>query len=1232
MLLLSGCWAAGIGAGVSAAHRDSGGSETPAINVPAVFLNSSFIPVDDSPTDVLIVDIVPPSYSDIVVLSRTSRRVTVLEGDAELSFLQRQVVELSSLPFAAEVATLGGATGLIVATIDSLEYIQWNPGLGNLEVIKGVLPLRFETGARDIAVGEFDGIPGTDVAVSSNDGLIDIYTSLTIAGSRLGMSLQASLHARGVPRAIAAADFDGDDVDDIASVEAPDLVCLYLFKQGIFRLEDTLTVPDLTTLNGGFIEAHNGVLFGTEPEGSLDPASPDLLVGRRPLAAKILVTHTPAGPRLEPFTEPTGPSCLETVDGAVVHLPRCVADGPSEPCNHVENHLWDVVAADPSRNAVVVGYTKASDGGIAKAKNPPEAIYPVAGTIQALAVGHINDDELEDIVAISVYGGQPSGVVTILLSQDQHEPFRYKAGELLGERRPIDKSLAGPFVGNTERLGQFLAVFTAPNKLQISLVSEDDQGLLGEPISLIFEELNGDTPFEPAFLTIADVDNQFGDDIVVTGSSGTIVVLRAKPAAAMEPFAVSGIIRIDELFAKSGIGPSVESIETPASVVAQLDGDRLPDLITVVKGKDEDGNDVPTGFICVIQNFVLPNPEARFVATLAKPRRAVVANLNGDVALDLLVACEDVNKIQVIFGDPESPGLFLDSPSFTGAPSFRRNVMPMELDGLKHANGKDAEAEFVWTDSQGVNVDSIAKFIFVAGGGVVGVYCVEPIGSPGGRPRISECQRVFSGADPEVLVLGDVLGDAGRDLVITDEDANEVVLIENIDSQVELPDGVCSPWDEKESRIVRLRIAGRPREGVAIFSHGADQVLAVRTKPSDKIQTYLIPFQCGNDCNVTNGPEVGLGLEPRQGLRTGLSGEVLPDDVQLIASLQEDADLGTGVVDLELLANGAICEKSSVNFAEDLDAVAVGRFATSGHCDLIVHTAAGQFLRVEGVISEVFGQIEETACGNAGSVAVVPDPDLEPGTSSVLQLSGPLMELECVHREDKPDLVLVATESEVAVLDSDAILWSKGWANIEAVACGSIHGGPGGTDMCLAVIGTSATTPGGGQGLFLCSKNDGPRSLLASGVSGIVGCQDLDNDGMDEVILVTFEVTGVAEENGGLRSGNVFVFMSGQRKTIRSGLIDTGNIPLQPVDLAFLDANSDGKPDLCVGTASGSVYLLLGDGHGRFPENRHSRAFAGPGLEAIVANDFTKQILASVAVPGLVILDVSNDAQAKPVE
>jgi hypothetical protein len=236
---------------------------------------------------------------------------------------------------------------------------------------------------------------------------------------------------------------------------------------------------------------------------------------------------------------------------------------------------------------------------------------------------------------------------------------------------------------------------------------------------------------------------------------------------------------------------------------------------------------------------------------------------------------------------------------------------------------------------------------------------------------------------------------------------------------------------------------------------------------------------------------------------------------------------------------------------------------------------------------------------------------------------GSLLAWRCIDLPETPGAVLMATTEDVvlASLRTFDVLWSlceDGHGG--ATSCGG--GGPAIRDACWGLVSTSRPSL---RNLFVVVLTDGElsvhfiksrkKTVLAAGVPGLVGCGDLDGDRRDDIVLVD------------PTSASLRVFLGGGGESFRPPSEFLHGSSVEPVALAFLDANGDGRQDVCFGAREGNVYTFLGDG--RFLDDAKSAvriepAFAGPGLESIFAaaldRDGKDEIIASTEVPGLVIL------------
>jgi hypothetical protein len=507
-----------------------------------------------------------------------------------------------------------------------------------------------------------------------------------------------------------------------------------------------------------------------------------------------------------------------------------------------------------------------------------------------------------------------------------------------------------------------------------------------------------------------------------------------------------------------------------------------------------------------------------------------------------------------------------------------------------------------------------AQFILAGGGGVVGVYRVAQGDIPGASPLfVGPCQ-VYKGYDPESVSLFDIYGNGGLDLLISDEDLGQIVVLE---SRGDSGQGGCSPWEEEPR--ARLPVAGAPGD-VVVHRNEKEIVVATGTDASAIIETYKIPSPCGDDCFFTPGPGLGLNQEPRRGGPTGLSAARQQDGSLLVASIVEDVGQEERYpfpVDPEPPEKGAV---DLVSFRSDpspgdlrsfsslaagfpmtrleweggeLDAVILGHFAgDDALVDLVGHAVSGGFL--------LFPRIDPGA-------ETVPQPTV------ISFLEEPLLDLERVEISSGPDLCLAATSREVSLMDAKSgctVIRSSTAGTITSVACGWSAASRDLPHLNVAVL--------DGVNLFAGSIDDlNNEDSLATDVSGIVGCRDLNGDDVDDIVLVDVVTSSLR------------VFLARRDGLFKDGVAAFSfTSPIEALELAFLDANGDGRTDVCLGTLRGDIHLLLGDGRGAFPAERASVVFAGPDLEGIRAVDLDgdgrEEVLASVGVPGLVILRSRN--------
>jgi uncharacterized protein (DUF2141 family) len=181
------------------------------------------------------------------------------------------------------------------------------------------------------------------------------------------------------------------------------------------------------------------------------------------------------------------------------------------------------------------------------------------------------------------------------------------------------------------------------------------------------------------------------------------------------------------------------------------------------------------------------------------------------------------------------------------------------------------------------------------------------------------------------------------------------------------------------------------------------------------------------------------------------------------------------------------------------------------------------------------------------------------------------------------------------------VTYSSGGNFNASVALGDVNG-DGKLDIvvansCVANCGTADGVSGFG---VLLGNGDGtfqPAQVhsLVAGTATSVALADLNGDGKLDVLISITPVVGCFSEGGG---GSVGVFMGNgdgtfqPQQTYKSGGLCASNLAV--ADLAVVDVNGDGKPDLLVANGCGSdqsfcgfsihgvIGVLLGNGDGSF--------------------------------------------------
>ncbi|MBI4602496.1 MAG: VCBS repeat-containing protein [Planctomycetes bacterium] len=1204
--------------------------------------------------------------------------VAVFGGDGRGLFPDRWVVTLSSeeaRPLAIEAVhgRDGPRDGLVVATTRTLELIEGGDARG-LFAVRQLAEILEEDEARDLALGDFNGDGVQDIAVSSR-----LHSRVEILAGELGSTGRLSWRRGRFPdleransaSALAAANFDADPrglsdllvLGDSGGVSA---VFLHLNQGGSFGSEPaaTLKVPEGATS----VVSRPGLFFDSDPY-------PDLVVVKTQGMSKVFLRHEREGVwSFVTFPRPTGPSTDALHSGAIGNLPggpvrETVAmerppgppiawrDGPSlrideRLCPSSDEDTWDLAAVDDEFLACAYGVESGLDVGTT-------AHYRLPGRGVSLDAGDLNGDCFDDFAvataeppAFSVHLSRPWAAAPPESDAAPQDLLHMPLGTLLGENAVSFPSTIDFDAGRTAAGQLFLAVANRGSDEVIVLFLE------GRPFRAARTERYLGLGRRLRSVAVRDFDGEPGDDIAVSSrNDARITLLHGLREGAGGLSFRAGEKPLLDLLRDEGHRASLPEALKGASATqlrgmsklraAQLDGVGPPEIIIPFLFDNPEG-EPEHDFVIVLVN---PGPGQRidFYRTLDEPRQVAVANLNGDGALDLVVGCEGRdpeagNSVHLLFGDPDATAsgrLFFDAES--KSPS---RIAPLQLPGIEA--DENGEVEVVGTDSLPENGFRKASFIFASNNQVVSVYGLcrgkapslppcgfswpceaEPAfvrhaaGDPEGDLFIACPRRLIDGGDPEEMVIADLLGDDGLlDLAVADEDASFLYLFR-----------ATGPGDwTLESKIAV------PTPAAILDLPPADGGIPLAVLSGAETQVVLFERRgCPALCNYTRASSTDLEEPLESGRPAGFSAAEGGQGL-VAASLVEDRDAITRSAAVDLAFFSARLELEAALDIDDPSGPVARARVTGFPSDavpgavLLADIAGG-----DGMPDLVFQD------GTAGAIFCLPlsPPGAEGGAWTPVakgQAPTPLcaapdgasvVDWETLASPGSIPRILAATSKELFLL---TIALPAGGA-LQA-SCESLERGPGRDELRDVAHGWLEGSVGAPrsslQSLFVAVLEDRalrvvldplgaakPLTLLED--PGVllraVGAADLNADGLDDLVAADAVQSRLVAFKGQRSSGGLELGFEPAQSFPYLGL-------LEPVGLAFLDANGDTVLDAALGAREGQVLFFLGLGDGSF---RGAQAvYAGRDLEGLAARDLdgdgVGEVLASVGVPGLVVI------------
>jgi hypothetical protein len=1169
--------------------------------------------LDSVPAGVAVGDFIGAEpHQDVAVLFEEGQVVVFYEGDGEGRLARHSSVSLGGNTVALAAVDLeeGGPTGLLVVTSRTLELLQWDGEGFNVSS----LSLQASGDEKDLVVLDFDGDGILDVAVSSATEMWIEFFHLGSGTDPLESDEFRLPLTPNRPVSLTAADFNSDGLDDIAILaeEGPkNVLLLYLARNG-----------------GPFLTRYDAKLCLTEQGFSLLKGAHDLdgdgkpdIVYTRPDGLGTVFVRGPDGPLEQPPVPlacgaETGSWRLERFRGGGHFSP-----GPrgvvALQLPGGDDGTWDRATIDAEIDAVVCSYFKS--GGVEIDRT---ISYSLPGPGRALACGKLNGDRFDDLVAVTADPHTPALAVLLANPKDGQgslaDPFYYPFSTRSGESPrliPEVLDLAHGHAGKGKTL-PFLAAVDRANR-EVLVAYLDSTGVFtGE------EERVGGLSGRPVALSVADfhTDEDDDDDIFVISADALFFLKNGEGSGR---FFLQGSWGFDDLLEADSHLPTVQrkaeffpNVRMRSVTAELLDADNNPDLIIAVSSERKEPGKEPFDHVLVILNPSTSTPRVSFYRTLDNPRRITVANLDGDEALDLVIACDNANAVHLILGDPDHPGEFLEN----------NRKAPWRLDGWARA---DEEVEDVATDNSPLALNHRpwprTNWIVTSNNATVSMYrrsdCLEP---GGGAPRFDGPFEVYRGADPESILVLDLCGDDGfLDLAILDEANGQIVFMEGIQ-----PSGSedCSPlW---QGSTLNLQV-GAPQRAVPFRS--ADGLkLAVVEREIHEIS--ILSFRGDEDCSFSELATLDVAKPNLPGTPPGMS--TLELDGQFIAALLvEDEEPRDGQVPVDVLDFPTLrSDTGSADAASDpKELLAIGSLKTTQS----KKTFTRRFLLDEAEIpSAICVTSQGEGAGSFGFLTYAPTareviwrPDVEAGAKdrrSLLKMDAPLVDWEVVQGI-LPTRVAAASAREVRVFWVDPFVpqWatdSNGppspYKSIRGIASGWLASDSNPQeDLFVAIL-----EPGR---LMLERVVEGPRvpprelltKVKIAGLTAIGACDVNGDESFDLAVVdeLTFTLHVLLASEGSWEN---------QFSRVESVKYDASGMD-NVVDLTFLQASGgDQFPDIVFGARSGEVFVFLGNGAGSFQDP--GVLFAAPDLEALRAHDLDgdgqDEILAAVGMPGFIIL------------
>ncbi len=582
------------------------------------------IDVGSNPWSVAVGDLNGDGVSDLVTANYGSDTVSVLFGRGDGTFEPQTTFEVGSNPRSVAIADLNndGIPDLITA----------NSGSNTVSVLLGCGDGTFESQKTHLVGTSPYSVAVADLNRDGNPDLITVNgdsNDVSVLSGRGDGTFQAqeTFPVGTAPRSVAVADFNRDGIPDLvtANYGSHNVSVLLGRADGGFETQKAFSAGSfLTAVVAADVNGDgNWEVLTTGSEVSVLSGAGDgtfdtrdrYAVGALPFGLAVadingdgvsdLVTANRSGNNV---------SVLLGRGGGKFEGQTVVAAGA---CPKMA-----IAVADLNGNGILDVATSTRGGG-----NPAVAVllglgdgtfaayssYPVGADPQSLAVADVNRDGVPDLVTANT----GAGTVSVLLGRGDGT-FEPQATYAVGS---MPRSVA---VADVNRDG-LLDLITA---------NEDDDTvsvLLGYGDGTFQPHQTVDVGRNPASVAVADINGNGIPDLV-TANSGS-----SDPQQTLSVLLGRG----DGTFEPSPHAPSTVGITPRSVVVADINGDGVPDLVTA--------NQSNSVSVLLGRGAGQFDPQMQFPVS-GQPQSVVVADVNGDGVPDLVTVNHSRNNVSILLG------------------------------------------------------------------------------------------------------------------------------------------------------------------------------------------------------------------------------------------------------------------------------------------------------------------------------------------------------------------------------------------------------------------------------------------------------------------------------------------------------------------------------------------------------------------------------------------------------